>query len=123
MRDQADLKKALETLSKAVPQDAIPAAEQRVIAHFRALLKSRSRSRMCVYGVVPPRVSFLALSLASFSAPGGTFHILARNRVPSPVLTPLLPPQDSSCCPTVRTMYLWNSLSSCALKFSLQPEL
>lgn len=47
MRDQVDLEKALETLSKALPQQASPAAEQRALAQFRGL--RRSRSRMWTY--------------------------------------------------------------------------
>ncbi len=49
MRDQADLGKALETLSKALPRQASPAAEQRVLARFRAL--RNSRSRIWTYGM------------------------------------------------------------------------
>ncbi len=49
MRDQADLEKALETLSKVLPRQASPATEQRVLARFRGL--RRRCSRIWIYGM------------------------------------------------------------------------
>lgn len=64
MRDQADLEKALETLSKALPRQASPAAEQQVLARFRALRRSRSRSRMWTYGMLTAACLVLSFVLS-----------------------------------------------------------
>ncbi len=48
MNDRADLEKALQRLSKCLPQEASVAAEQRALARFRTL--RRPRSRVWAYG-------------------------------------------------------------------------
>lgn len=64
MRDQADLEKALETLSKTLPRQASPGAEQQALARFRALRKSRSRSGMWTYGMGAAACLFLSFILS-----------------------------------------------------------
>ena len=63
MRNEADLKNAIERFVASLPREASPAAEQRALARFRALRKPRSRVWAYAGGVAACLVLSLVLGI------------------------------------------------------------
>ncbi|MBV8865359.1 MAG: hypothetical protein JO210_08180 [Acidobacteriaceae bacterium] len=72
MRNEGDLKKAIERFVECLPREASPGAEQRALARFRALRKPRSRVWAYTGGMAACLVLSLILGIewqASHSRP------------------------------------------------------